>query len=290
MSDRYPDQFEDDSVWNAENLQDTEAVLELDRVLDALESARVSPSDDPLLSLFSAARAELDAAGPGAAPRLDDLLAVESMGTADATGVSGGAGTSISDVGDITENSPSSVVSLGRHRHRQDRRRMGFAGRAAATGGLSVTGMVIAGGVAAAIAVGGFSVAAYHGAIPGMPALNKGSAVDTSGETSSSTTLSGSVQPTQTTGQPTEEPRELAPDEHNGSSEAAKPSTDPDVATSSQPTSDPSEKPSVPSPTDEPSASAEPTAEIPEGQGDASSDKNEDVEAIEDQPAVGSSD
>lgn len=131
MNDRYRDQFDDDPTRAA----DMDAVTELDRLLDAVASGVHVGSGDPVLSLMAAARSELDAAGEVPPPDVRSL--------------------------------PATVTPLGRHRRR---RRLGFFGRAAATSGISVTGMVVASGVAAAIAVGGFSVAAFHGAIPGIPA------------------------------------------------------------------------------------------------------------------------
>lgn len=140
MNDRYPDEF-DDAVSGTSSMAD---VHDLDHLLDALGTGAPVDSADPLIALFAAARSELDEADlatPGTPPDVSDLVADTAT--------------------------PTSSSMRGRHRVH---RRLGFTRRAATAGGISVTGILITGGVAAAIAVGGFSVAAYNGVIPGIPA------------------------------------------------------------------------------------------------------------------------
>ncbi|AGP31499.1 hypothetical protein [Corynebacterium terpenotabidum] len=147
MNDRY--RFTDDAARDGSVPVDADAVIQLDRWLDAVGTGNAPATDDPLLALLARTTAELDAreaTAPVAVPDINALLDAEGAAPVTLVGPSG--------------------------RHRRRRRFAGLTGRAAAAGGVSVTGMVIAGGVAAALAVGGFGVAAYHGVIPGIPALS----------------------------------------------------------------------------------------------------------------------
>lgn len=161
---------------------DDDRIRETDRLIDEFGAGGTPPraaADDPLWALLAEARDELDRDMP-AAP--------------DVTG----------DAADAT------VVPLAAGRRRRSRRRLlRHTGRAAATGGLSVTGMVIAGGVAAALAVGGFSVAAVNGGIPG---IGGGSGVTDEqmagdeGPSTSGSTTSGPVDTSRAPSGPSQEP------------------------------------------------------------------------------------
>ncbi|WP_417286825.1 hypothetical protein [Corynebacterium variabile] len=250
---------------------DADAVIRLDRLLDAVAAGEHPETDDKLIGLLADARAELDgasAAAPVTPPDINALLDAES---ADAAGTA--------------------VTPIGSARHRR-RRGLGLTGRAAAAGGISVTGMVIAGGVAAAIAVGGFGVAAYHGAIPGIPARDavtdeqeyrpEGGPATTSesersttpGASSSATSESASEEPsesgttsgTESVGSSTETEGSADPTEGGGTTEPTGGSDEPGEP------SDPDEpgEPSDPDGTEAPSEGEDPTWTEPETPGETS--------------------
>jgi hypothetical protein len=163
---------------------DDDRIRETDRLIDEFGAGGTPPravADDPLWALLAEARAELDRDMP-AAP--------------DVTGSAG-------DAGDAT------VVPLAAGRRRRTRRRLlRHTGRAAATGGLSVTGMVVAGGVAAALAVGGFSVAAVNGGIPGIGGGSDVADEQMAGDEGSSTSGSTTTGPVDTSRAPSGPARE----------------------------------------------------------------------------------
>jgi hypothetical protein len=123
-------------------------IRDTDRLIDELGTGGTPPPgtvDDPLWTLLARAREEIDRDIP-AAP---DVTRVPDTGT--------------------EADTEADVVPLDAGRGSRRRRRlMRHTRRAATAGGLSITGMLVTGGVAAAIAVGGFSVAAYNGVIPGI--------------------------------------------------------------------------------------------------------------------------
>lgn len=183
MNDRYRDGSGDDSPRQVGDPGTPDGpgtvsdVLALDALIDEVGAGRDPRSGDRLLDLLSAARAELDGAAqdrPVAPPDLSVLLP-ETPG--DPTCAPAGTPVTVLPV------ERAGLAGEGRHR-RRPRRGLRLTGRAAAAGGISVTGMVIAGGVAAALAVGGLGVAAYHGAIPGIPARSDMSGPRDAGETS----------------------------------------------------------------------------------------------------------
>lgn len=154
---------------DSQDFGDFSEVLAEDRVIDAI--GRGERIDDgaahPLYALLSSARAEADANMP-APPVLADLLEQDaSTGpVAAATTAGGGA----------------SVTSLAQQRRRK-------IGRHAVTaGGVSITSMLLAGGVAAALAVGGLGYAAYKGAIP-LPVPNKDATIQAEEQVPSSELL-----------------------------------------------------------------------------------------------------
>lgn len=115
-------------------------ILDVDRVLDEIgRGDRLDNADDRILSMLAAARAEADTDIP-AAPQLADLLgeeyAPEPEGTAE-----------------------DDELAKKRGRHRIGRRRVAAA--TATAGGVSISGMLLAGAAAATIAVGGLGYAAY---------------------------------------------------------------------------------------------------------------------------------
>ncbi|WP_297007173.1 hypothetical protein [uncultured Corynebacterium sp.] len=205
---------------------DADAVSRLDLLLDALAAGERPDSGDPLIGLLADARAELDAATavPVAPPDINALLDAGSAAAAGAT---------------VTP------IASGRHRrHRRGGILAGLTGRAAAAGGVSVTGMVIAGGVAAAIAVGGLGVAVYQGAIPGIPAHDE----VTDGR-------QNTPAPETSTGGPTS-PRSVTP----GSSNSTSPSADAAPTGAESTTVTELTETGVGTPTD----AADPTTEPPE--------------------------
>ncbi|MGP5432555.1 hypothetical protein [Corynebacterium variabile] len=241
---------------------DADAVIRLDRLLDAVAAGEYPETDDKIIGLLADARAELDAASAAVSvtpPDINALLDAESADTAGAA-----------------------VTPIESARHRR-LRGLGFTGRAAVAGGISVTGMVIAGGVAAAIAVGGFGVAAYHGAIPGIPARDavtdeqeyrpEGGAATTS-ESERSTTPGASSSATSESA--SEEPSEsgtTSGTESDGSSTEAEGSTDPTEGggtTESTEGADEPGEPSDPDGTEAPSEGEDPTWTEPETPGETS--------------------
>ena len=119
-------------------------VMAEDRALDLIGQGQSIDHDvessDQLYALFSAARAEADANIP-APPLLADLLGEPALAGSD----------SAEDLG-------LDVIPLHKKRRGLLGRR---AGAAMAAGGVSITSMLVAGGVAAALAVGGLGYAAY---------------------------------------------------------------------------------------------------------------------------------
>lgn len=119
-------------------------VMAEDRALDLIGQGQSFENNledsDQLYALFSAAKAEADADIP-APPLLADLLGEPAL-----TG------------SDNTADGHSDVIPLRKIRRGLLRRR---AGAAVAAGGTSITSMLVAGGVAAALAVGGLGYAAY---------------------------------------------------------------------------------------------------------------------------------
>lgn len=111
-------------------------LFEVDRVLDALGRGELTAqkADDPIIALLSAARAEADRNIP-APPNVAEIY-VENDQELIAT--------------------PGSIAGAG-----QKKRLFRRGLSALAAGGVSATAMIIAGGVAAAIAVGGLGYAAY---------------------------------------------------------------------------------------------------------------------------------
>lgn len=241
---------------------DADAVIRLDRLLDAVAAGEHPKTDDKLIGLLADARTELDgasAAAPVTPPDINALLDAESD---DAAGAA--------------------VTPIESARNRR-RRGLGLTGRAAAAGGISITGMVIAGGVAAAIAVGGFGVAAYHGAIPGIPARDAvtdeqeyrpegGRAATSESERATAPGASSSS----TSGSAGEEPSEsetTSGTESDGSSTETESSTDPtegDGTTEPTEGSDESGEPSDPDGTEAPSEGEDPTWTEPEAPGETS--------------------
>lgn len=276
MNDRRRGGFDDHTPRDVDGTGDAvdmSAVLDLDRLLDETTAGHAPRSGDPLLELLGAARAELDErcrTRPVSPPDLSVLLPVPSD-TARAEG----------PVPDAPV-SPGTVVSPQEGRHR--RRRGGLrrlTGRAAAAGGLSVTGMVIAGGVAAALAVGGFGVAAYHGAIPGIPARGEVDAPRGTGDTS---TTQSSV-PAGSSGEtaPSDAPRRTAAEKSRtpGATAAPGPTGGPESTVAADPTEtteepeptgvpDPGTEetvPGAPEPTDAPSEPTDVPTEPDDGTG-----------------------
>lgn len=119
-------------------------VLADDRALDAIgRGERVENEDSPLYALLSSARREAEEnipAPPDLAEHLGPDFAVQ----------------------DGVEGNNVVGISSGKERAGTIRRNARFA----AAGGLSVTSMFIAGGVAAALAIGGLGYAAYNGTLP----------------------------------------------------------------------------------------------------------------------------
>lgn len=244
---------------------DADAVIRLDRLLDAVAAGERPDTDDKLIGLLVDARAELDAttaAAPVAPPDINALLDAEDA--------------------EYAESAGAAVTPIGSARHRR-RRGLGLTGRAAAAGGISVTGMVIAGGVAAAIAVGGFGVAAYHGAIPGIPArdevtdeqqdLPEGKPAGASGSERSTTPGAASSSASESDGEEPSESETTSGTESDGSSTETEGSVDPtegDGTTEPTEGSDESGEPSDPDGTEAPGEGEDPTWTEPEAPGETS--------------------
>ncbi|WP_291474049.1 hypothetical protein [Corynebacterium sp.] len=233
---------------------DADAVIRLDRLLDAVAAGERPETDDRLLGLLADARAELDAADTAAPVTPPDINAL------------------------LDADAAVTPIDSGRHR-----RGLGFTGRAAAAGGISVTGMVIAGGVAAAIAVGGFGVAAYHGAIPGIPARNEvvdgrqnhpeDETVVGSGSERSSTPGASSSSASESASDEPSESGTTSATESDGSSTGTESSTDPtEGGGTTEPTegTDESGEPSDPDGTEAPGEGEDPTWTEPETPGGTS--------------------
>ena len=286
MSDRYPDQFGESSVPEPGEGprvsepgfgEDTAALHAVDRLIDDIAAGVVPEDGDRLLGLLAAARGELDRAArlhPVLPPDVTSVLPDTASGDDTATETFPVPARVPGPEAAVSPEEEADVVPLATAtgRHRQGRRGLGLTGRAAAAGGLSVTGMVIAGGVAAAIAVGGFGVAAYHGAIPGIPGHSEVTGPEESSGTPTSDGDAGSSRgtsaarktaPATTTTAPVSEPAGVAdgspvglpedPGELPGqTSGQAEPTETP---TSAEPTTDPGTDPTD---TDDPTVTTSP--------------------------------
>lgn len=194
-------------------------VLADDRVLDAIgRGEHVSDVDSPLYALLSSAREEAEASVP-APPNLGELLGEE-----------------------YAPQDSTNVTSISSRRRGSNMRRHA---RAAAAGGLSVTSMFVAGGVAAALAIGGLGYAAYNGTLPTRetPQNVQADAGDSSSQSSSSVNTQTNVQP----------PEPVAPREEASAPEP--PVVEPSATAPVAPTPEPV------APTDQPQP-----APLPEGQ------------------------
>ncbi|RAV32120.1 hypothetical protein [Corynebacterium heidelbergense] len=145
-----------------------------DRALDAIGRGEHIDSD-AVLALLSTARADSEANIP-APPLVADLLGATT--SAPASSISEGS----------AEPDSGSAAPTPLKRHRLIRR----SASAAAAGGASLTAIFIAGGVAAALAVGGLGVAAYNaGELPFKPKQSETGAAPGSSATSTSGTQAG---------------------------------------------------------------------------------------------------
>ncbi|QNH96533.1 hypothetical protein [Corynebacterium anserum] len=166
---------------SSQDFGDFSELLAEDRVLDAIGRGEYVDSEaHPLYALLSSARAEADANMPEP-PVLADLL--EQDGSSDTATPA-------------TQARGASITTL------VPRRYLKFGRNSVAAGGVSITTMLIASGVAAALAVGGLGYAAYKGSIP-LPLPNKNVTVHTENDQTGSSESQRGSSKTSTTGDST---------------------------------------------------------------------------------------